>query len=121
MKRFLLIILLIVLALPLTAAHIIGGELRYEYIGPGTVPNTKRFKIILLLFKGDASGGSVAPLAPSYVVGIFNNDNGSKVLGTSTFDDWVISQEVPPGILPVPIQVSSCIDNPPTLAYTCAR
>ena len=121
MKKFLLAIILVALALPLTAAHIIGGELRYEYIGPGAAPNTKRFKIILLLFKGDASGGSVAPLAPSYVVGIFNNDNGAKVPGASTFSDWVITQDVPPGILPVPIQVSSCIDNPPTLAYTYAR
>lgn len=121
MKRILLAILLAVFSLPTMAAHIIGGELRYEYLGPGVAPNTKRFKIILLLFKGDASGGSVAPLAPSYVVGIFNNDNGAKVPGASTFSDWVITQDVPPGILPVPIQVSSCINNPPTLAYTYAR
>ncbi len=121
MKRILLAIFLLIVAFPSLGAHIIGGELRYEYLGPGSGANTKRFRIVLLLFKGDASGGSVAPLAPSYVVGIFNNDNGLKVPGSSTFSDWVITQDVPPGILPVPIQVSSCIDNPPTLAYTYAR
>ncbi len=120
MKKILLSFLLLFTISFSYAAHIIGGELRYEIIGPGTQPNTRLYKIILLLVKGDATGPNVADLGPSYVVGIFNNDNNVKVPGTTTFQDWLISMDNPPGILPVPILASSCLTNPPNLNYTYA-
>ena len=41
MKRILLALLLFSLTLPALAAHIIGGEMRYAYVGPGVAPNSK--------------------------------------------------------------------------------
>ena len=99
------------------AAHIIGGEMRYVYLGPGSAPNTKSFRIIMVLFRGDDPSG--AALAPNYVVGIFNNDNGQKIIGTAANNNWLISQD-PPGTPSVPIIFPSCIQNAPTLNYTYA-
>ncbi len=122
MKRFLLsIITFLVLSVSANAAHIIGGEMRYEYVSPGISPNSKIYRITMLLFKGDAPPPA-APLAPFYIVAIYNNDNGVKFPGTagSTGNNWQITQDNPPGILPVPIILPSCIQGAPVLAYTYA-
>lgn len=121
MKRFLLGFLSFLLASSSAfSAHIIGGEMRYTYVGPGTVPNSTIYRITMILFKGDATGPNVAPLAPSYVVGIYNNDNNQKFVGPAAFNNWTIVQDVPPGILNVPIVFPPCITNPPQLNYTYA-
>lgn len=53
MKR-LLITIAILLSLEVAyASHIIGGEMRYEYVGPGATPNSKIYRIVLILFKGN--------------------------------------------------------------------
>ncbi len=117
MKR-LLLFLCILCCTNSFAAHIIGGEFRYEYVGPGTTPGSKIYKIILLLVKGDNTAG--APLANSYVVGIYNNDNGVKFPGTSVNQTWTITMENP-GIQSLPIVISPCLTNAPTLIYTWAN
>ncbi|MEI9911771.1 MAG: hypothetical protein WDO71_20245 [Bacteroidota bacterium] len=122
MKR-LLITIAILLSLEVAyASHIIGGEMRYEYVGPGATPNSKIYRIVLILFKGDATGPTVAPLAPSYIIAIYNNDNNQKFPGTagSTGDNWLITQNDPPGIGTVPITLPSCIQDAPVLNYTYA-
>ena len=119
MKRFLLaIITLIFLSSPADAAHIIGGEMRYTYAGPGVAPNSKIYTITLLLFRGDDPAS--ATLAPSYVIGIFNNDNGQKISGTAVNSNWLITQDNPPGIQSVPIILPTCIQGAPSLNYTYA-
>ena len=122
MKRFLVAILsFLLLSLSADAAHIIGGEMYYTYIGPGSA-NSKIYRITMILFKGDATGPNVAPLDPSYIIAVYNNANNQKISGGagSTGDNWTISQEVPPGIQSVPILFPQCIQNPPTLNYTYA-
>lgn len=126
MKKILLSALLLIMFHGAFAKHIIGGELRYEFVGPGSLPNTKVYKIILLLIKGDATGAGVANLAASYVVAIFNNDNNQWVPGTESDPQnnghllWLMNQDDPPGILPMPIIGSPCLTNQPTLLYTYA-
>ena len=73
----------------------------------------------MLLFRGDDATG--APLANSYIIAIYNNDNNQKVVGNagSTRDNWVISQD-PPGTPAVPIILPQCIQGPPQLNYTYA-
>ncbi|HPH33655.1 MAG TPA: hypothetical protein PLB49_17445, partial [Chitinophagaceae bacterium] len=90
MKRILLAFLfLLSFALPSLAAHIIGGEMRYTYVGPGVAPNSKIYRITLILFRGDDPTG--AQFAPSYVIGLYNNDNGSKVIGTAVNNNWLVT------------------------------
>ncbi len=125
-KNLLLLLLLIISSSGTFARHIIGGELRYEFVGSGSLPNTKIYKIILLLIKGDATGPTVADLAPSYVVGVFNNDNNQMVPGTQPAPSgngnllWLMLMDNPPGILSVPFIQPGCLTNPPNLAYTYA-
>jgi len=97
------------------ATHIIGGEMRYEYIGPGLSPNSKQYRIRLLLLKGDSPFG--ADLITQYIVGVFNNDDGGKVVGTADNNNWAAVEDFP-GKLPVPIIISPCIQNAPLLLYT---
>ena len=98
------------------AAHIIGGEMRYTYLSPGASPNSKSYRITLWLARGELG----AAFAPSYVVAIYNNDNGSKINGTagSTGNNWLVIQDNPPGVQNVPIVLPSCIQGAPVLNYT---
>ena len=119
MKRILLAFLfLLCFTLPSFAAHIIGGEMRYTYVGPGVAPNSKIYRLTLILFRGDDPTG--AQFAPFYVVGIYNNDNGAKIIGTAANSNWQVNQDEPPGVLPVPIVLPTCIQGAPSLNYTYA-
>ncbi|MET0392028.1 MAG: PKD domain-containing protein [Chitinophagaceae bacterium] len=121
MKKTLLTASCLLLALATTfAAHIIGGEMRYTYVGPGAAPNTKIYRITMLLFRGDDPAG--APLDASYIIAIYNNDNGQKVKGPvgSTGDNWRINRETPIPLPSIPIVLPSCIQGAPTLNYTYA-
>lgn len=117
MKRILIAILtFLLLSSSADAAHIIGGEMRYAYVSAGSSPNTKLYTITLILFRGDDPSG--AALAPSYVVGVFNNDNGQKINGNTVNSDWLITRDNE--ATGVPIILPSCIQGAPTLNYTYA-
>ena len=119
MKRILLVIVFFLsITLPSLAAHIIGGEMRYTYVGTGVAPNSKIYRITLILFRGDDPTG--AAFAPFYVIGIYNNDNGSKIIGTAANNNWQVTQDIPPGIQSVPIVLPTCIQGAPSLNYTYA-
>ncbi len=90
MKLKFLIILLLITNIA-KSAHIIGGEMRYTYISAGVNPNSKIYRITLILFRGDDPSG--APFAPSYVIGIFNNDNGSKIIGSAANNNWSVTMD----------------------------
>ncbi|GAB2825480.1 hypothetical protein GCM10027043_28650 [Ferruginibacter profundus] len=87
--------------------------MRYEYIGPGSSPNSKQYRIKLLLLRGPTG----ATFISQYIVGVFNNDNGSKVLGPAANSNWAAVEDFS-GALNVPIIVSPCIQPPPQLDYT---
>ncbi len=97
------------------AAHIIGGEMRYEYLGPGSGTN-RAYRITMILFRG----GMGAQFAESYAVGIYNNDNGQKVNGGGPNNNWLINRTPPNTSFQVPIIFPSCITNPPVLNYEYA-
>ncbi|MDB5201470.1 MAG: cell surface protein [Ferruginibacter sp.] len=113
MKKLLSLLLCSFFLLQAEAMHLIGGEMRYEYIGPGAAANSKQYRIRLLLLRGP--GG--AAFINQYIVGVFNNDNGTKVNGPAINSNWAAVQDfVNP--IPVPIQISPCIQFPPTFDYT---
>ncbi|MBI3139510.1 MAG: gliding motility-associated C-terminal domain-containing protein [Sphingobacteriales bacterium] len=119
MNRFVLAFLFVLTGMmPAKAAHIIGGEMRYTYVSAGVSPNSKIYRITLILYRGDDPTG--AQFAPTYVIGIFNNDNGSKITGTAANNNWLVTQEIPPGIQDVPIVLPTCIQGAPSLNYTYA-
>ena len=80
MKKCLIIIIILLSFLKSSASHISGGELFYEYLGPGSSGNSK-YKITLRLF---SDCHPIDPLTTQkledevVVVGIYTN-NGSKL------------------------------------------
>ena len=62
-----------------SCSHIIGGEMLYEYEGPGSAPNTSNYIITLKLFRDQLTTGAAMPV--DVFIGIFNNDNSSQFPG----------------------------------------
>jgi gliding motility-associated-like protein len=118
MKRFLLsIVFFLFVSAPSFAAHIIGGEMQYIYVGPGTAPNSNAYRIRMILFKDNTAG---AALVTSYVVGVYNNNTGVKVPGSAVNNNWTIFRVESDPLPPVPLVFPACIQSPPTLDYIYA-
>ena len=113
MKKILFFCLFVFLISDALATHIIGGEMSYTYIGPGMAPNSKQYKVQLLLFRGPTGVG----FQTFYIVGVFNNDNGFKVPGPAVNSNWSADQDFV-GLLPVPVVISPCISPVPILDYS---
>ena len=113
MKIALLIFTFFLLAIPAYSKHIIGGEMTYEYIGPGSASNTLRFRITLKLFRDQNSPPDAAAMPDNVFIGIYNVDNSSQYPGTNQYYDIPKTIEQPVSVNPFP----TCISNPPDLDY----
>ena len=73
MKKYFFIVILFICSFPATARHVAGGELFYEYLGPGASPGTSIYRITLRLFRDCFSTG---PLLQNeqVTVGIYTNN-----------------------------------------------
>jgi gliding motility-associated-like protein len=112
MKRFLLaIVIFLVLSSSANASHIFGGEMIYEYLGPGAAPNTKKYLITLRLFRDNNGGG--APMPPNVFIGVFDYGTKTHYPSTLTYYDVPKASESP-----VPINVSPCISGAVTGNYS---
>ena len=108
MKK-LLVIFFICCAVPSFARHITGGEIFYEYLGPGAAAGTSQYKITLRLFRDCFSSG--AQLDPTANIGIFDKLSGAAVSGSPfTVQLDHIQQIQKGGNIP-------CIINPPQVCY----
>jgi gliding motility-associated-like protein len=94
------------------AAHIVGGEMIYQYVGPGQTANTSSYTITLKLFR-DQNCVNCAAMPTDVFIGIFNNDNTSQYPGTNSPYDVFKSGELQVPVNPFP----PCISNPPQLNY----
>ena len=109
MKQILLILLLAGSVFTAAAKHITGGEIIYDYLGPGTAANTKSYRITLRLFRDD-NCFSCATMPSNVIICVSDNSTRQPV----TFRNVNVSStaSLPLNALP------SCITNPPTLEYT---
>ncbi|MFN8306683.1 MAG: PKD domain-containing protein [Ferruginibacter sp.] len=96
------------------SSHIVGGEVAYIYLGPGSQANTSRYTLLLRLFTvcdqqcGQNTGVSCPP--PSAVLGIFVNASPFNVVNYVTL----------PQVANPRINLSSypaCLDFKPTVCY----
>jgi gliding motility-associated-like protein len=76
MRRWIFILLFSSCCLPALARHVAGGELFYEYMGPGNAAGTSTYRITLRLFRDCASSG---PLLQNETVDVGIYDNGNRV------------------------------------------
>ncbi len=108
MKK-LLVIFFISCTVPSFARHITGGEIFYEYIGPGGTAGTSTYKITLKLFRDCFSGG--AALDPIVNIGIFDKLSNTAVSGSPFEVNLDHVQEIQKG------RNIPCIINPPQVCY----
>jgi hypothetical protein len=111
MKKIILFFAVFLCFIKSEARHIIGGEVIYEYLRPGTSPGSRVFRVTLRLFRDENSGTTgVAPLPASVTMAIYNNDNSSRVgnfrVVNQSFNELVPNNPLPP-----------CITNAPDLLY----
>ncbi len=113
MKGFVVLISILLCCVfqPCKAAHIVGGEMIYDYLGPGSASGTNQYRITLKLFRDQLTTGAAMP--SSVWIGIFNNDNSLQYPGPGQKFDIQKSDEYAVSVNPFP----SCITNPPTLNY----
>ena len=103
---------------PCMASHIVGGEMTYKYVGPGSAPNTSIYTVILKLFR-DQDCTNCAQMPADVWIGIYNNDNNSEIINPGTgsnYFDVPKASEDRVAVDPFP----PCISNPPTLDYDVA-
>jgi hypothetical protein len=93
------------------ASHITGGEMLYQYVGLGSKPNTKLYRITLKLFRDQNTTG--APMPTSVFIGIFNNDNNMQFPSFDVPYTVPISDEEPVSVDPFP----PCVKNASELNY----
>ena len=108
-KNLILTILLVLSVFAAQANHISGGEMIYEYLGPGNSPNTKLYRITLKLFRDNTGGGAAMP--NNVLIGIYNNSTLAALPG-SPFNVNLTSTSI------VPVETPpSCMTNPPVINY----
>jgi len=110
MKHTLLVLLFLSCFSLAHAKHVTGGEMIYDYIGVGSAPNLKLYKITLRLFR-DNNCIDCSPMPGQVRIGVFNNGNGSLFGGY--YNLGLNSTSAVP-INPLP----PCITNAPSLVYT---
>jgi gliding motility-associated-like protein len=97
--------------------HIIGGEITYEYLGPGTAANTKKYRFTMKVYRDCNSGGA-------------NFDNPAEIgiyKGTQTNNDLILTFQVSnPVQADVPKIAPPCVTNIPDVCveraiYTFTR
>lgn len=99
------------------AAHIIGGEMTYEYVSTNA-DGTKKYRITLRLFRDEACAAPCAGMPSNVYIGVFNNDNFQQVHsgGAQPYYDVPRQSEGPIGVDALP----PCITRAPTLDYHVA-
>ncbi len=108
-KTFFIGVLLLSISFASWARHIKGGEIYYQYLGPGSAPNTNKYLLTLRLFISCES--SAGQLEDQVNIGVFKNSNSDNAQGSPftlpLTDDKFITLTKP----------SPCIVNPSTVCY----
>lgn len=111
MRKFGLILLAIILTQSAHAKHICGGEIIYDFLGPGAEPDSKKYRITLLIYR-DGNCGDCQAMPPRVTLGIFRTL--SRTPNAPDFHFNVLlerTEDMIAGSDP------ACISNPPGLSY----
>ena len=122
MKKHLLLLLtactlLLVLPGSLSASHLIGGNLGYEYLGPSATPGLYTYRVLLTTYINCDSTSLVPFPGPTESVGVYTQDipnnpmgGGNKTyFGQVTVNLYDTTLIVPPGTNGCSIGATTCI------------
>lgn len=113
MKKQLLLFLMIFFYFTTFAKHIVGGEMSYKNLGPGSTTNTTKYRITLRLFRDNDCIAPCATMPPDVDIGIFDNDNGREY--PTNLPTLVVLQSTNSVLINAP---PPCIVNKPDLNYS---
>jgi gliding motility-associated-like protein len=108
-KSIILLVFSLTVFTSLKARHIAGGEMSYQYVGPGSTSSTSEYRITLRLYRDCQSTG--AQLDPVAAITIYDNDDATKTIFRNlsvVLNNTQLVQLVNPG---------PCIDNAPIVCY----
>lgn len=115
MKKLCSLTAFLLFLLPAFASHIVGGEMTYEYLGPGS-DGTSSYRIVLRLFRDRncyLTNPNCADMPGNVSIGIYKNDGGAQFPGKGEYYKVIKGLEAN---LPV-VGYPPCISNPPELNY----
>jgi len=116
MKKILVSLFILFQSVYCFAGHIAGGEIFYQYIGPGVATNSSQYAITLRLFRECNPVGSAAPLPTSLAINIYNNTNPSTQFGPQ------VSVGISGGVQILNLTAQNpCIVNPVPVCYQVAN
>src|SRR6266540_682974 len=113
MKKLFSSLIILTFNLYAFASHISGGELFYEYLGPGSTPNTDSYKITMRLFRECESTGQELN-TESVNIGIYNSSNNILYTTLSLRKQWM--GNIPPVIKNTPNAIP-CLTGDAYLCY----
>lgn len=109
MKKFFFFVVVLLSFFPAFAKHITGGEIIYDYLGPGASGSSSRYHVTLILFRdNNCVACSVMPV--SVTLGVFDNDDNSKLFLRTV----PLESTAPLEIIASP----PCLTNQPALDYS---
>ena len=91
MKRVVLVIVILLFVIASNATHIAGGELYYEYQGPGTAPNTDKYLVTMRLFRtcGLPSPNNAPLNGENVTIGIYDNSTLTLIMQRTLTQQFV--------------------------------
>ena len=113
-RKIVLFLILITLGSQAIASHIYGGEMTYEYLGPGTGTN-KKYRITLKLFRDNLGGGAALPT--EVWIGVF--DYQTKQHYPTNQTHYIVPRTSGPS--GVTVNVSPCVTGNVTADYSVAE
>ena len=110
MTRFLFLIVLFTgYILPSFAAHLKGGWIQYEYLGPGAAPNSSKYRVTVHQYLNCNS--TPTQVDQQIYLGIFNADT------VSATPAQLLTVDLSTTDMPRKTTFSPCLSNPPDVCY----
>ncbi|WP_157887012.1 gliding motility-associated C-terminal domain-containing protein [Hymenobacter sp. PAMC 26628] len=109
----LLVLLVLGLAGPARATHLLGGEMSYRYLdanGPAAAPF--RYELTVTIYNNSLPGA--AQPNPEAVVGIYNRTTGAQIVLTTVNYARIVTQGGTPGLMSIASTSLSQVLLPPT-------
>lgn len=117
MKKSIVLIITLLCSIQAFASHISGGELFYEYLGPGSAVNSNKYKITIRLFSDchPADPSTTQILEEEVVViGIYKNN------GTTLQTSLPLTLQLPISEIELNTSTIPCLIMPPEVCYRIA-
>lgn len=110
MKKLLVFLITIFSFLSSFANHIAGGELFYEYLGPGSSANTSKYKLTMRLFRDCHSNGQTLE-SERVVIGVYATNS------MSLFTKVSLTEQLPIPSISLNTNAIPCLVNAPEVCF----